>query len=117
MQSNSQPFYRWFKKPSNFEEHPNYRWSLNDPYTSLLDNIYVEVPFSRVFVTTGENPILVSGNNDPYKQSFVRPQKNKTEEWKPTEPKPFSYGSLIGGKLGTAIDAGINLAKFIYQHG
>lgn len=115
--SNSQPPYRWFNKVSNYKDHTNYRWRLSNPYSSLLDNIYVEVPFSRVSVTTGENPILISGANDPYKESFVRPIPNKTEEAKPVEPVPFTWGSLIGGKYGRYLDAGINVAKFTYQHG
>lgn len=99
MQSNSQPPYRWFNKPSSYEQHITY----SDPYSSLLDNVYVAVPFSRVSVTTGENPILVPGGNDPYKDSFVRkvPERavNETEEAKPPQ---------------SAIDTGIKIvSKFL----
>lgn len=117
MQSNSQPLYRWFINPIISEDHTNYRWMLSNLYSSLLDNINIPVPFTKVSVTTGENPILIHGANDPYRDSFVHALPNKTEEAKPVKPVLFTWGSLFEGKLGTAIDAGINVAKFLYQRG
>lgn len=84
----------------------------------MLDNIYVEVPFSRVSVSTGENPILIPGAMDPYKESFMRPPPNRTKPVEEEqEEKKWSWSSFINRGLSLYNTAKLGAASFLFKRG
>lgn len=110
MQPRFKPIYKRINQASTFPDHTNYRWRLGNPYNSFLDNIYVEVPFSRVLTTTGENPILIPDGNDPYKKIFIRKPTPKPDLHKnETRDNPSFWSSLkttIKDTAGFAMEIG-----------
>lgn len=96
IETNPNPFVGLVNK-GNYRDHINYKWRLENPYQSLLDYVYVEVPF-RVSVSTGDNPILVPGANDPFVKSFKRKHNNvmsKTD----TEASEKEEGTTVAALL------------------
>lgn len=103
-----------FEKPNEIQDHTNYRWWSSNPSVSLLDRIYVDLPFSKVSVSTGANPITIPGAKDPYLQIFVDRMyinkdypENKTSDSLipgiPDIPNPLDKLGMSDSKIGANI--------------